>query len=232
MRAKFYTETLYPTQDKVIPIFKDSPFYLTGGTALSRGYYNHRFSEDLDYFANDRPDFQRITERQIDKLKTVFTDLEVELKDTSFVRLFVAGKELKAQGKELKIELINDVPSHIGKLVDHPVLGRLDSKENIFSNKLTALVDRAAAKDVVDIYYLLRDGLDIKQALLDAHSKAAGIAPLLVSKFLTEFDYRLIDKEIEWVKPVPTGTIKEYLTKVALDIVNKQDQHLHRGRHL
>ncbi|HPK45112.1 MAG TPA: nucleotidyl transferase AbiEii/AbiGii toxin family protein, partial [Spirochaetota bacterium] len=26
------------------------PFYLTGGTALSRGYFNHRYSDDIDLF--------------------------------------------------------------------------------------------------------------------------------------------------------------------------------------
>ncbi|MDR1421550.1 MAG: nucleotidyl transferase AbiEii/AbiGii toxin family protein, partial [Coriobacteriales bacterium] len=29
-----------------------TPFYLTGGTALSRIYYAHRFSDDLDFFVN------------------------------------------------------------------------------------------------------------------------------------------------------------------------------------
>jgi hypothetical protein len=233
LRAEFYTKTLYPTQDKVTSIFKGSPFYLTGGTALSRGYYNHRYSDDLDYFVNDRPDFQKITKQQIEKLRLIFTDLRIEREDSSFTRLFVAGKELIAEGKELKIELINDVPSHIGKLVDHPVLGTLDSKENILANKITALVDRALPKDAVDIFFLLRDGLDIKQTLLDADSKAAGINPLLVAKYLNEFNYSLInnEKEIQWVKPVSNALIKEYLNGIALDIVNNQDQHQPRGRH-
>ena len=32
-------------------------FYLTGGTALSRAYYHHRFSDDLDFFTHNDPDF-------------------------------------------------------------------------------------------------------------------------------------------------------------------------------
>jgi hypothetical protein len=28
-------------------------FYIAGGTAASRGYLQHRFSDDLDYFVND-----------------------------------------------------------------------------------------------------------------------------------------------------------------------------------
>ncbi|MCP4129800.1 MAG: nucleotidyl transferase AbiEii/AbiGii toxin family protein [bacterium] len=52
---KFYREKLYPFQDGVLNIVKKlkTPFYLTGGTALSRCYYNHRFSDDLDFFVNN-----------------------------------------------------------------------------------------------------------------------------------------------------------------------------------
>ncbi|MBI5050865.1 MAG: nucleotidyl transferase AbiEii/AbiGii toxin family protein, partial [Nitrospirae bacterium] len=68
MPAEYYSKILYPLQDKVFPAVIDSPFYLTGGTALSRGYYNHRYSDDLDYFVNDHSDFHRISEKQIEKL--------------------------------------------------------------------------------------------------------------------------------------------------------------------
>jgi predicted nucleotidyltransferase component of viral defense system len=32
-------------------------FFLTGGTALSRAYYNHRYSEDLDFFLNNSSNY-------------------------------------------------------------------------------------------------------------------------------------------------------------------------------
>ncbi|MCA0389565.1 MAG: hypothetical protein LCH52_13835 [Bacteroidetes bacterium] len=46
---KFYTENLYPLQDGVLKIVRDLriPFYLTGGTALSRFLFNHRYSDDI-----------------------------------------------------------------------------------------------------------------------------------------------------------------------------------------
>lgn len=49
--TSFYTNILYPLQDKVLKIIEraNSPFYLTGGTALSRFYYPIRFSDDLDF---------------------------------------------------------------------------------------------------------------------------------------------------------------------------------------
>jgi len=210
--AEYYDKLLYPLQDKVIPAFQDSPFYLTDGTALSRGYYNHRYSDDLDYFVNDHPDFLRIAERQIEKLRKMFDDITIAVKDTNYYRIFVATERLK-------VEMINDVPSHIGTLVEHPVIGLIDSKENILANKLTALIDRTLPKDVVDIYFLLKDKLSIKKALSDAESKAAGISPLLVAKMMSDFNYGVIEKEIKWIIPVSVETIKQYLNTLSISIV-------------
>jgi len=36
--------------------------------------------------------------------------------------------------------------------VEHPVLGRLDSAENILANKISALIDRDEPKDLADIW--------------------------------------------------------------------------------
>lgn len=212
MHAEYYNNVLYPLQDKAIEAFKGSPFYLTGGTTLSRGYYNHRFSDDLDYFLNDHSDFSTIVERCIKKLSEIFNDVKVVMSYERYSRIFVAERQLK-------IEFVNDVPSHIGTKIDHPVLGFIDSKENILANKVTAIVDRSMPKDMADIYFLLRDGLSLKQALLDAHSKAAGLAPLYIAKIFTEYDYSLLDTEVKWIIPVASSTIKQYLTDIALSMV-------------
>jgi len=53
-------EQLYGLQDWALAHLQrvQHGFYLTGGTALSRGYYHHRHSDDLDFFADDAADFQ------------------------------------------------------------------------------------------------------------------------------------------------------------------------------
>lgn len=60
LSEKNYIE-LYKFQDKVFEALEGNcgSFYLTGGTALSRYYLNHRYSEDLDFFVNDDPDFEK-----------------------------------------------------------------------------------------------------------------------------------------------------------------------------
>ena len=51
----------------------------------------------------------------------------------------------------LKIEMVNDVPSHIIKPWIHPSLGQIDIAENILANKTSAVLDREAAKVLADI---------------------------------------------------------------------------------
>ena len=50
--SDFYFTQFYPLQDRILKLINGvaTDFYLSGGTAASRGYLNHRFSDDLDLF--------------------------------------------------------------------------------------------------------------------------------------------------------------------------------------
>ena len=67
---KFYNN-LYGVQDDLMKMVQDQEvdFYLTGGTALSRCYLNHRYSDDLDFFVNEAPDFKKQTERVVTAIR-------------------------------------------------------------------------------------------------------------------------------------------------------------------
>lgn len=183
MDRSFYFDVLYPLQDQVLQALDrlDTAFYLTGGTASSRGYLNHRFSDDLDFFVNDHKDFHLWAERFIQALSgNPDWSTEIPQRDERFVRLALTQGEVR-----LKIEMVNDVPAHVGEIRHHPVLGRLDSPENILANKITALIDREEPKDLADIWgFCCRMGLPIEAALEGAGSKAAGIFPADVARLL------------------------------------------------
>jgi hypothetical protein len=190
----FYFEVLYPLQDQVLGLLGriETGFYLSGGTAASRGYLNHRFSDDLDFFVNDRAEFSLWTNRLIEAVAaTSDLVLEVRQRDERFVRLNVTK-----DGTSLKVEMVNDVPAHIGEIQQHPLLGRLDSPENILANKITALIDREEPKDLADIWgFCGKIGLPLQAALENAGSKAAGIFPADVARLLCTArveDWRLI----------------------------------------
>ncbi len=117
--------------------------------------------------------------------------VDVLQRDARFVRANVSASDVV-----LKIEMINDVPAHVGELRMHPVLGRLDSAENILANKLTAVVDRREPKDLADIWgFCCRMNLSCEAALDAAQSKAAGLFPADVARALltvTEDDWKLV----------------------------------------
>ena len=53
---------LTPIQNQVLNQIKKSPFlknnfYFTGGTVLSEFYLQHRYSNDLDFFSENKFDF-------------------------------------------------------------------------------------------------------------------------------------------------------------------------------
>lgn len=68
-------EQLYRLQDEALAEIQEvrQGLYLTGGTALSRGYYQHRNSDDLDFFLNDAPDFELVRDRCLAALEQAGT---------------------------------------------------------------------------------------------------------------------------------------------------------------
>jgi predicted nucleotidyltransferase component of viral defense system len=139
MDNDFYLNQLYPFQDRVLKVISaiDSEFYLSGGTALSRGYLNHRFSEDLDFFVNDDPQFGLWVDRFIQGLgQTSNWNFQILQREDRYARLNIVEANTN-----MKLELINDVPSRVGNPWFHPILGRIDTAENILANKITAVLD-------------------------------------------------------------------------------------------
>jgi hypothetical protein len=204
MDETLYTRALYPFQDKVLKVIHplETGFYLTGGTAASRGYLHHRYSDDLDFFVNDQPDFTLWAERVIQALQTSGDwRLEIVSRYERFVRLNLIRPEIA-----LKLEFINDVPARVGLVSSHPVLGKLDSAENILANKLTALLSREEPKDLADIWGLCcRMDLSIEQAISGAQGKATGIFPADLARVLlsaSQADFDLI----RWVSPAPNAS--------------------------
>ena len=120
-----------------------TPFFLTGGTALSRYYTHHRYSDDLDFFVIQDPGYaghvnlilQRLMEAE--RAGLLLLDHQTVNRGKAYTQLFV--KDAKLSEIELKVEFVNDVAAHYGQIAHDPVLGRIDSLRNILSNKLTAL---------------------------------------------------------------------------------------------
>lgn len=131
-------------------------FYLTGGTALSEFYLQHRYSDDLDFFT-----------RKSDQLEThfrSFRELFISLglfvshqmvSDTK-AQFFVSSEEQK--DSTLKIEFARDVPAMMAPpLIKEQVV--VDSFEDIAVNKVCTILSRGPhePKDFCDLFFILRE---------------------------------------------------------------------------
>ncbi len=205
----YYQNVLYPFQDKTLSIIRslDTGFYLTGGTAASRGYLNHRYSDDLDFFVNDDDRFRLWGDRIIQSLRQeTGWECQIILREERFYRL-----NLLQAGVNLKLEWVNDVPARVGEPVNHPVLGKLDTAENILANKITALLDREEPKDLADIWgFCTRMGLSLQTAIEQADSKAAGVFPADLARLLC----RATLKDWEMVRWVEAPDMNTYLNEL------------------
>ncbi len=206
---RYYFDVLYPFQNRILKIIRqiETQFYLTGGTAASRGYLNHRLSDDLDFFVNDDDRFGLWVERVIQ----AFTrdrnwQCQVLLKEERFGRINIAQGNLA-----LKLEFVNDVPARVGAIRDDPILGFLDSPENILANKITALLDREEPKDLADIWgFCCVKKLSLQDAITNAESKAAGVFPADLGRLLcsaAESDWMAI----RWIDAPPAAVFVSQL---------------------
>jgi len=194
-------DDIYKFQDTVLATLSntDTEFYLTGGTAASRGYLHHRFSDDLDFFVNDDNRFTLWADRFRHTLLSLpDSECTVQVNENRFVRLL-----LEYQNISLKIELINDVPARVGTPSFHPQLGRLDTAENILANKVSAAVDRNEPKDLADIWgFCTKLNLNLRAAITNAQGKAAGIFPADVARVLcsvNQSDWEVVN----WIERPP-----------------------------
>ncbi len=151
---EYYETKLYPLMDKVLAIMDSDKFYLTGGTCLARYYYNHRYSDDLDFFFLgehfSKDDFENEFVRLANKIGHTFLS-QTTVNADYFKRIM-----LNEGGTTLKLEFIYESFRHIGELkkIDNYLI---DCKENVVVNKLTAVHDRKANKDFFDLMFLLKE---------------------------------------------------------------------------
>jgi predicted nucleotidyltransferase component of viral defense system len=151
MPERYYQNKAFSFQDEVLRLIQKagSPFYLTGGTALSRCYLHHRYSDDLDLFVNADLNFKT----NCDKILSVLKErsgwkTEVGTVAETFVRLM-----LEKEGAFLKVDLVNDIRFHWGGFQECSIYYRVDNQRDILSNKLRSL-SRRDIKDLADILFI------------------------------------------------------------------------------
>lgn len=126
-------------------------FYLTGGTALSGFYYNHRESLDIDLFTPHEFDMTEITRflfgfqkrlgwKSIEKARGLGTN--------NFILHF-------AEKDSLRIDFFYYTFQPLKKREIWRGL-EIDSLEDIATNKLDSILSRKKMRDYVDLFFLMK----------------------------------------------------------------------------
>jgi len=218
--SQYYEESLYPLQDGVMNIISRSgtDFFLTGGTALSRAYYNHRYSDDLDFFLIQSNTY----DEQLDKVFAMLGE-DGYTWDTGkeFTRAenFMTFKVKKDDDVLLKLDFVNDLVPHYGDINKTSLFYRTDSIRNMLSNKLSAIF-RYAAKDVADIREIaLHETIDWSEIIKEARQKEAGLEFMYISEILTGMPQSEFET-IAWVKKPTWEEFSEDINKIVYDMMS------------
>lgn len=179
--GKNVTYHFTPVQKKFLtailkdPYIRDT-FYLTGGTALSACYLNHRQSEDIDLFSMQKLDEPRIVRIFSEYIGPIAQSIEyVRIGDRIAYTITFPKKQ------HLKVDVVF-YPYQPMESSNKTYLGlHIDSMADIGVNKLMTISQRTTTKDYVDLYFILKKYTmwDLREGV--AHKFKMDIEPFYAS---------------------------------------------------
>ena len=201
-------DQLYRLQERIMEcIFSlQNGFYLTGGTALHRFYYNARYSDDLDFFVSSSNTFYEDIYMIFELCTQKGLELKKIVQTRDFHRYIVDGN--------LQVDFVNDRVYRYGKskLIDG---FRIDNTINILTNKIGALIDRDEEKDIFDLVCITSNEDFVWQDVLEIADKKANIEKDILL-------YRLKTFPLEWLKRIKSikeiTITKEIIMQICEDI--------------
>lgn len=168
---------LLPYQIEILKLFFNTnfgkQFFLTGGTGLSAFYLAHRDSKDFDFFSIDPFDSQQL-KVVIDEIAQL-TGCEAVAKVTSdtYHEVYLENKQ---KGWVQRIDVVKEQPKRFGEIIEIDGV-RVDSLENIGSNKIAAIFGRLEIKDYIDLYSILTNTkLTFEELFYMAKQKDLGLS--------------------------------------------------------
>ncbi len=191
-------------------------FYLTGGTALARFYFYHRESLDIDLFTNNQEqDFNVANRVVLQTAQALGLTITSQVTTDAFLQYIFTN----ANGITLKVDMVKDIPIHFGN-VTAQANTRLDSLENIGSNKVLAVFGRTDAKDFIDLYWILHQTPFTFDHLYQlAKQKDLGLSELYLAYSLQRISH--ISQFPRMLKPLPWDEIVAYFQQQAQTLLTR-----------
>lgn len=205
----WHLESLSRRQQRVLaeigPVLTKRGFYLAGGTAVAL-HLGHRRSVDLDWFAPEFPEPERLVD---------------ELRDQGirFVAGALAPGTVHGVIRGVHVSLLRYRYPMLARLRAGPAGIRVAARADLIAMKLLAVAQRGAKKDFVDVYALGRQSDSLRQMVRWYQKKytVEDIAHLLrglaffddadeerLPPMLWEVNWRSVKETIKgWLKDVP-----------------------------
>lgn len=175
-----FSLTIYPIltsyQTKLLQLFfaQDvaKTFFLTGGTALAVFYLGHRLSKDFDLFSIEEFDTEALYHTVDFLAQESGASLGVKVKSPTYNEIYLENKE---DGWIQRFDFVHEQPVHFGEIQEIEGV-RVDSLENIATNKILTIYNRFEPKDYIDLYLILqKTGLKFDDLFSLAKKKDAGL---------------------------------------------------------
>lgn len=190
--------------------FLRSNFYFTGGTALSALYLFHRYSEDLDFFSQEKFDNQVLLTLMEEWGKKHGFSLKSRFIEVVYIfdLAFKSKANLKVDFSYYPYKRLEK-----GKVVDNL---ESDSLLDIAVNKILTVSSRTEVKDFVDLYFLLQK-FHVWDLITGVRIKFhREIEPLLLgSDFLKVEDFDFLPKMI---LPLTLKDLKTFFREKAKEV--------------
>lgn len=158
-------------QQRVLQLLAKEPrlahaYVLSGGTALAAFYLRHRLSDDLDFFTREAVE-RSLIDQFIETVRRALSAQNVQFKKLYDRRMFTF---IFSHDEELKMEFTQFSYGHLEEPMRRDGV-LVDSLRDIAAGKLAAMLDRFEPKDYVDLYFLLKNGGDIREIWRDVQRK-------------------------------------------------------------
>lgn len=190
-----------------------SNFYFTGGTALSYYYLHHRYSEDLDFFSEDKLDTQALLLLMQEWSHTYNFSFTQVFREVVYIfnLVFENGSELKVDFGHYPHRRVRPELSYQGLAID--------SLLDIAINKLLTVNQRTKVKDFVDLYFLLKEF-----TLWDLIEGQRVKFRVKTDPFILSGDFLKVESFTEMprmIKPLTLIQLQTYFRKLAVSLGKK-----------
>ncbi|OGG13415.1 hypothetical protein A3D77_04945 [Candidatus Gottesmanbacteria bacterium RIFCSPHIGHO2_02_FULL_39_11] len=181
--------------------------YLAGGSALAL-HFGHRYSIDFDFFSSELFDPMKLR----DSLKAIGIFQAELVKGISLIGVF---NGVKMSYFQYDYPLIAPTTVYCDVAIAHPY--------DISAMKLVAITDRGTKKDYIDLYELIKQGIDT-ETMIDCYEKKYGKWEenrFTIIKSLSYFDEAEETDMPHMIRSVAWEDIKQFLTSESLRLSKK-----------